>query len=299
MGREWQIGDPVDGTTDGWMDAQNWGHGGNDEKDQPEDTGINPIYSKRDRYSKMAWDYYMDFKEEEALYCINLALDLDKYHSNNWNRKAIILETLKRYRKSEECYNESLRLSPRNLVYDNKARMLYSWASHLREESKELQNGLKMLKDAKQICMRAINTLPGENSKEDINKYLKLKESIDFYIDYEETFQRNLETLNSYPKEELFTITGRNFYKNEIPLTPGIPLKLVKEPDNEFDNDAIAVYAQDKKIGYVANKDYTKYELSSSASELQDKIQDTAKGCYLFYLDRYAQIQFSIGRIIK
>ena len=66
--------------------------------------------------------------------------------------------------------------------------MLYSWASHLREESKELQNGLKMLKDAKQICMRAINTLPGENSKEDINKYLKLKESIDFYIDYEETF---------------------------------------------------------------------------------------------------------------
>ena len=27
MGREWQIGDPVDETTDGWMDAQNWGHG--------------------------------------------------------------------------------------------------------------------------------------------------------------------------------------------------------------------------------------------------------------------------------
>ena len=299
MGRDWQIGDPVDGTTDGWMDAQNWGRGGNDEEDQPEDTGINPIYSKRDRYSKMAWDYYMDFKEEEALYCINLALDLDKYHSNNWNRKAIILEALKRYRKSEECYNESLRLSPSNLVYDNKARMLYSWASHLREESKELSNGLKMLKDAKQICMRAINTLPGENSKENINKYLKLKESIDFYIDYEETFQRNLETLKSYTKDELFTITGRNFYKNEIPLTPGMPLKLVKEPDNEFDNEAIAVYVQDKKIGYVANKDYTKYELSSSASELQDKIQDTAQGSYLFYLDRYAPIQFSIGRIIK
>ena len=204
MGREWQIGDPVDGTTDGWMDAQNWGHGSGDEEDQPEDTGINPIYSKRDKYSKMAWDYYMDFKEEEALYCINLALDLDKCHSNNWNRKAIILEALKRYRKSEECYNESLRLSPSNLVHDNKARMLYSWASHLREESKELPNGLKMLKDAKQICMRAINTLPGENSKEDINKYLKLKESIDFYIDYEETFQRNLERIFIKMKYHLF-----------------------------------------------------------------------------------------------
>lgn len=34
MGREWQIGDPVDYTTDGWMDAQNWGRGGSDEDDQ-------------------------------------------------------------------------------------------------------------------------------------------------------------------------------------------------------------------------------------------------------------------------
>ena len=54
-----------------------------------------------------------------------------------------------------------------------------------------------------------------------------------------------------------------------------------------------------KKIGYVANNDYTKYELTSSASELQDKIKDTAQRNYLFYLDRYAEIQFNIGRIIK
>ena len=101
------------------------------------------------------------------------------------------------------------------------------------------------------------------------------------------------------PKDELFTIAGRHFYKNNINLTPGLPLKLVKEPDNEHDKDAIAVYAKDEKIGYVANNDYTKYKLTSSASELQDKIEDTAKGSYLFYLDRYAEIQFNIGRIIK
>ena len=58
------------------------------------------------------------------------------------------------------------------------------------------------------------------------------------------------------------------------------------------------MYAQDEKIGHVANKDYTKYELTSSASELQDKIADTAEGVYLFYLDSYSKIQFSIGRII-
>ena len=72
-------------------------------------------FAKRDNYSKKAWDYYMDFKEEEALHYIDLALDLDKSHSNNWNIKAIILEAMKRYRESEECYDRSLKLSFDNL----------------------------------------------------------------------------------------------------------------------------------------------------------------------------------------
>lgn len=116
---------------------------------------------------------------------------------------------------------------------------------------------------------------------------------------YERKFQGNLETLKQYDKKELFTITGRNFYKNDVILTLGKPLRLVKEIDNEFDKNAIAVYAQDEQIGYVANKDYTKFELTSSVSELQDKIEDVVQAEYLFYLDRYAGIQFSIGKIIK
>lgn len=91
--REWQIGDPVDGTTDGWMDAQNWGRGSSEEP-QEDETKTNPMHSKRDRYSKLAWDNYMDYNEEIALSYINLALELDKSHSNNWNKKAIILEAL-------------------------------------------------------------------------------------------------------------------------------------------------------------------------------------------------------------
>ena len=105
--------------------------------------------------------------------------------------------------------------------------------------------------------------------------------------------------MKTYPKDELFTIAGRHFYRNNINLTLGKPLKLVKEPDNEHDKDAIAVYAEDEKIGYVANNLYTKSELTSSASELQDKLQNTAQGSYLLYLERYADIQFPIGRIIK
>ena len=201
---------------------------------------------------------------------------------------------MKRYSESEKCYDRSLELSSNNLVMDNKTRMLYSWAAQLIEESKTLPNGLIKLEEAKEKNM---NAHPGDNSKENLEKYLNQRDTINFYIDYERKFQRNLETLKSFDKSELFTITGRQFYKNNINLIPNIPLKLVKEPDNEHDKDAIAVYAENEKIGYVANNDYTKYELTSSASELQDKIPDTAHGSYLLYLERYADIQFSIGKI--
>ena len=116
---------------------------------------------------------------------------------------------------------------------------------------------------------------------------------------YEKKFQENLEILKKYDKSEVFTIAGRKFYKNGIDLTPGMPLKLVKEPDNESDRDAIAVYTQNEKVGYVANKDYTKFELTSLASELQERIENDAQAKYLFYLDRYAEIQFHIARIVK
>ena len=83
-----------------------------------------------------------------------------------------------------------------------------------------------------------------------------------------------------------------------------MPLRLVKEPDNQFDRNAIAVYAEDKKVGYVANNVRTKFELTSSASELQNKIGNTARAEYLAYLFRptdlqHYDIQLYIGRIIR
>ena len=64
------------------------------------------------------------------------------------------------------------------------------------------------------------------------------------------------------------------------------------------------LYAEDEKIGYLANKDYMKFELTSYASELQNKIGNTARAEYLAYLFRptdlqYYDIQLYIGRIIK
>ena len=168
MGRQWQIGDPVDYTTDGWMDAQNWGHGSDDRNDGHDVIEVDSTALKVRNYSKKAWDYYMEFKEEEALHYINLALDLNDRHANNWNRKAIILEGMERYAESEECYNRSLELSPQNLVYDNKARMLLAWSHQLLEESKELPNGLSKLKEAEKKIVKAMNALSGD-SDDDIN----------------------------------------------------------------------------------------------------------------------------------
>ena len=292
---EWHIGDPVD-WGDGFMDAQNWGHGGSDDEDDPDEFFTSPRPSKSDEYSKKAWDLYMDFKEAEALEYINMALNLDEGNSEYWNRKAIILEALKRYEQSEECYDQSLRLKFTPLVSDNKARMLYRWSSDLLEGSKMLTDGTQMLKDAKNTCIRAIIALPSVNSEEDPQKYQRLMESIDFYIDYEAKFQSNLQILRGFDKSELFTITGTDHYRN-VNLTVGMPLRLVREPDNEFDSDAIAVYVGDEKAGYVANSDYTKFTQTSSASELCGMIGDSAEGKYCMYLDRYAAIQFAIGRI--
>lgn len=300
---EWHIGDPVD-WGDGWMDAQNWGRSyDDDEEKDPNNNETISQYSERDEYSQKAWDYYLDNKLNEALYYINLALDLDRWHSNNWNKKAIILEYMGRYGESEKCYNKSLELRQQSLVADNKARMLRGWAGHLLSESRKMPNGMAKLEEALEKNRKAIDTLP-QDSEENIDRFLSQKHIIESTIGYEKEYQKNIETLKTYEKSELFTIAGRQFYKTSIKLTPGLSLKLVKEPDNQFDKNAIAVYAQDKKIGYVANNEYTKFKLTSSASELQDKIKNVAQGECLIYLFRptdpeFSDIQFYIGKIIK
>lgn len=63
------------------------------------------------------------------------------------------------------------------------------------------------------------------------------------------------------------------------------------------------LYAEDEKIGYVANKDYMKFELTSYASELQNKLEIllVRVSDILFRptdLQHY-DMQLYIGRIIK
>lgn len=66
----------------------------------------------------------------------------------------------------------------------------------------------------------------------------------------------------------------------------GMKVKLVKEPDNEYDNEAIQVKIKGLgKVGYVANSPYTVKGESMSAGRLYDKIGGKAKGKIVFVTD--------------
>lgn len=85
--------------------------------------------------------------------------------------------------------------------------------------------------------------------------------------------------------EMYFTITGCNHYYGNAFMEKGMKVKLVKEPDNEYDNEAIQVKIKGLgKCGYVANSPYTVKGESMSAGRLYDKLGKKAKGRIVFVI---------------
>ena len=83
-----------------------------------------------------------------------------------------------------------------------------------------------------------------------------------------------------------FTITGTEYRYGQAFIKPKMKVKLVKEPDNEYDSEAIQVKIKGLgKVGYVANSPYTVKGESMSAGRLYDKIGDKAKGKIVFVTD--------------
>ena len=79
-----------------------------------------------------------------------------------------------------------------------------------------------------------------------------------------------------------FTITGMSHYYGSDFLKKGMKVKLVKEPDNEYDKEAIRVEMKGLgKIGYVANSPHTVIGASESAGRMYDKMKKKAKGSVL------------------
>ena len=76
-----------------------------------------------------------------------------------------------------------------------------------------------------------------------------------------------------------FTLAGTKHYFGSDFLKPGMKLNLEKEPDNEYDKEAIMVKMDGLgKVGYVANSPYTVIGESMSGGRLYDKIGKTAVG---------------------
>ena len=85
--------------------------------------------------------------------------------------------------------------------------------------------------------------------------------------------------------KKYFTIAGVNHHYGSEFMKPEMQVKLTKEPDNEYDKEAIKVEMEGLGIvGYVANSPYTVQGESLSAGRLYDKIGDTATGTIMYVI---------------
>lgn len=90
-------------------------------------------------------------------------------------------------------------------------------------------------------------------------------------------------------KELYFTINAVNMFHGIKPFKIGSLVKLVKEPENDYDAEAIRIELRYAGIsGYVANSVKTVAKGTYSAGRLYDKILD----------EDYGKIIFIIGDIL-
>ncbi len=84
-----------------------------------------------------------------------------------------------------------------------------------------------------------------------------------------------------------FTITGTRFHYGQDFFEKGMKVRLEKEPDNKYDQEAIKVMVKGLgHVGYVANSPHTVIGESYSAGRLYDKIGDKAKGKVVMISER-------------
>lgn len=132
--------------------------------------------------------------------------------------------------------------------------------------------------EIKQVEERMAMTPPGSIEYDECNRHLNL-------------LMKQLERVKNTADEDgefedvYFTLTGCNHYFGNEFLEKGMKVKLIKEPDNEYDKEAIKVEIKGLgQIGYVANSPYTVVGESMSAGRLYDKIGKNANGSVLYVL---------------
>lgn len=84
-------------------------------------------------------------------------------------------------------------------------------------------------------------------------------------------------------EEIFFTVAGFNSYHGIKPFKVNKIIKLIKDKDNAFDDEAISLemhYAG--KVGYISNSVKTVFRGTMSAGRIYDKIDDEAYGKIMF-----------------
>ena len=87
-----------------------------------------------------------------------------------------------------------------------------------------------------------------------------------------------------YKNDILITIVGG--FNNEDLLKKGSIFNIVKEPDNSYDMEAIAVKHDNETIAYVANSVHTVVKGTMSAGRIYDKFNNDSKIEIIFAGDR-------------
>lgn len=97
-------------------------------------------------------------------------------------------------------------------------------------------------------------------------------------------------------KKCYITVTGLNHYYGAELFRTMRKVKLVKEPENPYDHEAIRVEVPGLgKVGYVANSAYTVLGECFSAGRLYDKIGDTATAKVKYILGKGVVCKVKLG----
>lgn len=232
-------------------------------------------------------------KLKEALRIIDDALNENPNDFKNWNAKALILDSLSEYKKAIECFDNALKLNNSDFIKKDKANTLYNFAKVTFFPEGDYEKAMNLID-------YALDNLPED---EDASEYLFLKAEIYesmgmpmetrvYYLKAEGEFEKanQLSAQMEFIKNSddvLITVSGTNFFKGLNPFENGRIFNLVKQPDNEHDRDAIAIFSADEQVGFVANSQYTLIDGVKSASEIKF-IDDNQKAEVVFvFFDRY------------
>ena len=279
---EWHVGDPADwGDHVGVPDIPYMGY----LQDEEEEQRPNRV-SKAHQLRAEAWALRENGQYQDALNVINRALE----YSRHWkvlNVKAIILEDMGRYDEALRYYDLALGNTNAQYIKDNKARLLerMAWQD---KYSQDYQSALDKLNQALKLT----------GDEDDRSAFFRTKARILALLGKKrETYICNMLANRQYDKVDEFEsqskiidsarnplvcIAGRNHYGYLAPTEKGTIIDLVKEPDNEHDENAIRVEYDAKTVGYVANSTYTMIDEAKSASEIWGTFGQRTRARILF-----------------